>query len=112
MYLTEQIHQQLFHEILEGKYQPGERMPTEMETAARFQASRVTVRRAYAILEKAGIIVRRKRCGTIVSSNYSGSTEKISAIAAIISWFVGMLLQTIKEKDRQQFEFHLLNNVL
>ena len=55
MYLTEQIHQQLFHEILEGKYQPGERMPTEMETAARFQASRVTVRRAYAILEKAGI---------------------------------------------------------
>lgn len=30
-----------------------------------------------------------------------------SAIAAIISWFVGMLLQTIKEKDRQQFEFHL-----
>ncbi|MBQ7404408.1 MAG: GntR family transcriptional regulator [Lentisphaeria bacterium] len=84
MYLTEQIHQQLFHEILEGKYQPGERMPTEMETAARFQASRVTVRRAYAILEKAGIIVRRKRCGTIVSSNYSGSTEKISAIAAIM----------------------------
>ena len=30
-----------------------------------------------------------------------------SAIAAIISWFVGMLLQTIKEKDRHQFEFHL-----
>ena len=30
-----------------------------------------------------------------------------AAIAAITSWFVGMLLQTIKEKDRQQFEFHL-----
>ena len=84
MYLTEQIHQQLFHEILEGKYRPGERMPTEMETAERFQASRVTVRRAYAILEKSGIIVRRKRSGTIVSSNYTGSTETITAIAAIV----------------------------
>lgn len=29
------------------------------------------------------------------------------AMAAIISWFSGMLLATIVEKDRQQFEFHL-----
>lgn len=84
MSLTEQIHQSLFHEILEGKYHPGERMPTEMETAKRFKASRITVRRAYAILEKAGIIVRRKRSGTSVSSNYAGSTEPISSIAAVM----------------------------
>lgn len=29
------------------------------------------------------------------------------AMAAIISWFAGMLLATITEKDRQQFEFRL-----
>ena len=29
------------------------------------------------------------------------------AVAAILSWFSGLLLATIVEKDRQQFEFQL-----
>ncbi len=59
MQLTERIRGKLFNEILEGRYAPGERMPTELETGDRFQASRVTVRRAFSALEKDGIITRR-----------------------------------------------------
>ena len=84
MQLTEKIYKTLFEEILEGKYSPGSRIPTEFETAARFKASRVTVRRAYAILEQAGIIIRKPRCGTVVSENFSGSTEPIRIIAAVM----------------------------
>ena len=29
------------------------------------------------------------------------------ALTAIISWFSGMILTSIVEKDRQQFEYHL-----
>ncbi|MBR2912031.1 MAG: winged helix-turn-helix transcriptional regulator, partial [Lentisphaeria bacterium] len=82
--MTEKIYKTLFEEILEGKYSPGSRIPTEFETAARFKASRVTVRRAYAILEQAGIIIRKPRCGTVVSENFSGSTEPIRIIAAVM----------------------------
>ena len=52
--LTEQIRQQLVTDILEGRYVPGSAFPTELETAERFRASRVTVRRAYGALEEAG----------------------------------------------------------
>ena len=63
--LTEQIRQQLVTDILEGRYVPGSAFPTELETAERFRVSRVTVRRAYGALEEAGIIVRRRRVGTV-----------------------------------------------
>ncbi len=82
--LTEMIRQQLFNDILEGRYKPGERIPTELETAGRFDASRVTVRRAYAALEEAGIIVRRKRFGTIVSDSYTAATGPIRTVAALM----------------------------
>ncbi len=84
MQLTEKIHSQLFTEILEGRWAPGARFPTELETSARFRASRVTVRRAYAELENSGIILRRKHLGTIVSSSYAGATGPIKVIAAIM----------------------------
>lgn len=98
MQLTEKIHKTLFEEILAGKYSPGSRMPTEFETAERFNACRVTVRRAYAILEEDGVIVRKKRCGTIVSSNYIGSTSPITSIAAVMPLadnFARVFLETL-----------------
>ena len=84
MQLTEKIYNTLFEEILKGKYSLGGKIPTEFETAERFNASRVTVRRAYAILEQNGIIIRRKRCGTVVSEKFTGSTAPIGTIAAVM----------------------------
>ena len=84
MQLTEKIYNTLFEEILKGKYSLGGKIPTEFETAERFNASRITVRRAYAILEQNGIIIRRKRCGTVVSEKFTGSTAPIGTIAAVM----------------------------
>ena len=98
MLLTEKIYQRLFDEILRGKFAPGERFPTEFETAERFGVSRVTVRRAYGILERNGIILRRPRLGTTVNSRFSGSTDPIRMIAVLVpleDTFARDFLQTL-----------------
>jgi GntR family transcriptional regulator len=43
---------------------PGDRLPTEMELAAEFQVSRVTIRQVLHTLSKQGTIARRPRIGT------------------------------------------------
>ena len=82
--LTEQIRQQLVTDILEGRYVPGSAFPTELETAERFRVSRVTVRRAYGALEEAGIIVRRRRVGTVVNDRFAAATGPIRVLGAIL----------------------------
>jgi len=49
-----------------GAYQEGERLPSENELAERFGASRDTVRKAIAALEKENLIYKRKGSGTYV----------------------------------------------
>lgn len=62
-----QVHLVLSQRIREGLYPPGERFPSEFELAAKFNVSRVTVRRALAQLEEDGLIVRRRGAGTFVA---------------------------------------------
>lgn len=52
--------------IASGEYKPGDRLPTEKQLAERFAASRPTVNKAIASLANDGLVVRRKRAGTIV----------------------------------------------
>lgn len=82
--LTERIRQQLVSDILKGRYVPGSAFPTELETAERFHASRVTVRRAYGALEEAGIIVRRRRVGTVVNDRFAAATGPARTLGAIL----------------------------
>ena len=54
----------LFHdEIRDNRYCLRERLPSERELTARYNVSRITVRRALARLEKDGIIARRQGAG-------------------------------------------------
>jgi GntR family transcriptional repressor for pyruvate dehydrogenase complex len=50
------ITQQIRSAILEGKLQPGDRLPNERDLAERFGVSRVTVRDALRTLEAAGLL--------------------------------------------------------
>lgn len=66
------IYYQLFKyfekQIRGGNLQPGDNLPTEMEIAARFDISRMTVRRAISELVSAGMVYTQKGKGTFVAS--------------------------------------------
>jgi GntR family transcriptional regulator len=61
-----QIADQLAQEMVTGKYQPFDRLPSEQELMARFQVSRVTVRQAIAQLLRQGLVVAKQGKGTFV----------------------------------------------
>ena len=57
--------------IATGRYQPGERLPTEDGLCNLFSVSRITVRRAMQSLEEQGLIERRQGDGTFVAESAS-----------------------------------------
>jgi GntR family transcriptional regulator, histidine utilization repressor len=64
--LFEEIRSALTREIIGGVHKPGDKLPTEHQLAQRFGASRPTVNKAIGSLATDGLVVRRKRAGTIV----------------------------------------------
>lgn len=69
--------------ILEGKYRPGEKIPTEKEIAAEFNASRPTVGRAMRDLEQHGMLLRRQGSGTFVRKATHSRTQ---TFGILIPW--------------------------
>lgn len=65
--LYEQVQTRLLHEIQSGEYAGFDRLPPEPELCARFGVSRITLRRAVAGLEEAGIVRRQQGRGTFVT---------------------------------------------
>ena len=63
---AEAIADQLRQQILSGKYEPGERLPSERELAGRTGANRTSVREALKQLEQAGMISIRRGDGARV----------------------------------------------
>lgn len=51
----EAISEQLIEEILDGRYRPGERLPSERDLSQRFEANRGAVREAMKRLEQLGL---------------------------------------------------------
>lgn len=62
------ITDSLRSDIAEGRYGPGDRLPTEADLAARFGVNRHTVRRALAKLIEDQVIYSRRGAGTFVLS--------------------------------------------
>jgi len=65
--IAEQVATLLHGRIAEGKYLPGERLPSEADLAEELGVSRGTVRSALAVLATAGLIVRKQGDGTYVT---------------------------------------------
>jgi len=57
----------LEHEIISGRWRPGDRLPSEIDVCAHFEVSRTTLRQALGRLEQEGLILRQKGRGTFVS---------------------------------------------
>lgn len=63
-------------EITSGKIPVGSHLPTEMELAETYAASRYTVRAAIAELQAMGLVSRKKKSGTKVESSSTTSAYK------------------------------------
>jgi GntR family transcriptional regulator of arabinose operon len=60
------IYEELLAEIQSGVYKPGERMPSEALLCERFDASRITVAKAFQGLQRDHLVIRRPGSGTYV----------------------------------------------
>lgn len=60
------IYEELLEEIQSGLYKPGERLPSEAVLCDRFQASRITVAKAFQSLQRDHLVIRRPGSGTYV----------------------------------------------
>ena len=60
------VFDELRREIVSGKYQPGQKFPSEAALVDRFGASRITVGRAVRDLRQQGLVERRAGSGTYV----------------------------------------------
>lgn len=96
MQLTEQIYQALFQAVLTGEFQPGQRFLTEQEAMERFQASRITIRRAFARLEESHIISRKPKVGGIVNSTFAaaGALQTVGMLVPLDDPFARSFLHT------------------
>lgn len=54
-------------DIVEGRYAPGDKLPTEAALAARFGVNRHTVRRALAAMAEGGLVHARRGAGVFVA---------------------------------------------
>jgi GntR family transcriptional regulator len=66
MPLYHQLKELLTEKIESGEWEPGFRLPSELELAAEFGVSRITVRQAMQLVEASGLVERRRGVGTFV----------------------------------------------
>jgi GntR family histidine utilization transcriptional repressor len=58
------VRQQLYRRILDGTWQPGDRLPRDADLARELGCARGTVQRAMRDLAETGLLLRRRRGGT------------------------------------------------
>ncbi len=70
-----QVVDQISALVRSGQLAPGTRMPSVRELAAQLMVSLITVRRAYADLETAGLVIRRQGQGTFVADDVGRTSQ-------------------------------------
>jgi GntR family transcriptional regulator, histidine utilization repressor len=65
--IWQQIRRALADPILNGQWPPGTRIPTETTLTGKYRASRMTVNKAIQKLVSDGLVLRRRKVGTLVA---------------------------------------------
>jgi DNA-binding transcriptional regulator YhcF (GntR family) len=78
----EQVRTQLAGLISSGRLLPGDRLPTVRALAADLGLAANTVARAFKELEAAGLVVTRRRAGTVVAAGEHTADVAVAALAA------------------------------
>lgn len=96
--LAEQIASQLAESIVQGEYEPGERIH-EVAVSERFQVSRGPVREALRILEKEGLIRIQPRRGAVVTKLTVQEVEDVFEIRAMLLGIAGRRAANMQDKQ-------------
>ena len=82
-----QTRQHLLGLVVDGTFQPGERLPAEIDLAAQLGISRPTLREALLNLEQEGVVVRKHGVGTFVASmpisRLESGLERLESVRAL-----------------------------
>lgn len=76
-----QILERIRVDIISGKYQPGERMPSVRELAAQAAVNPNTMQRAFAELERSGLVYSKRTSGRFITED----KEMIQSLKAEIA---------------------------
>lgn len=80
------IYKDLYYKIKSGKIPSGAKLPTEAQLALSYGVSTITVKAALNLLKAEGLVIRKKRLGTVVLSGVvNPSADKL--IALVFSGF-------------------------
>ncbi|HWK90652.1 MAG TPA: GntR family transcriptional regulator [Luteimicrobium sp.] len=77
----EQIRRQVLAHVAAGNLSPGDRLPTIRALAADLGLAAGTVARAYRELEAEGVVVTRRRAGTVVADAALAATTRVRRAA-------------------------------
>ena len=77
--LYKRVYESLRQAITTGVYAVGDRLPSEADLSKQFEVSAITVKRALDLLRNEGMIVRRPRIGTVVTSATAADAAALSA---------------------------------
>jgi multiple sugar transport system substrate-binding protein len=80
-----QLKTLLLEEILDGRYGPGDRLPTEHELCDRYRISRTPVSRALSELADEGVLLRHRRRGTFVNPHWLRRRPDQPEVRVIVS---------------------------
>ena len=78
----EQIRLQVLAHISAGRLGDGDRLPTIRALATDLGVAAGTVARAYSELESAGVVVTRRRTGTVVADGTAAPDDAVRSAAA------------------------------
>lgn len=84
-----QLKTLILEQVSSGSYMPGDRLPTELELCTRYGISRTPVHRALSELANEGVLVRRRRHGTVVNPHWLPSrtpTQDLRVLVANAEW--------------------------
>jgi DNA-binding LacI/PurR family transcriptional regulator len=103
--LTAAVREKIIGKILCGEFLPGEKLPAERDFALENSISRITVRRAFAELESAGIIVRKRPSGTYVADTFRAHSRELESIGLVTSLpheFSGRFVESVSRVCENQ----------
>ena len=92
--VVEQVMEQIKELIASGKYQPGDKIPTEHELAERFGIGRSSIREAIKIFNYLGVLKSKAAKGTFLSDRANISAEALSWSILLGKDEMGELIET------------------
>ncbi|MGX7200134.1 GntR family transcriptional regulator [Enterococcus nangangensis] len=95
-----QIHDQIKNEIQQGRWQVGDRLPSERELSVKFKVSRMTLRQAIQTLADEGILERKIGSGTYVAS------EKVQEKMSGTTSFTEIMLSQQKSPSSKTIAYY------